>query len=111
MKHSNCGFLLSSLIFAASATGAHSTPIYTEVLGSEFLAIQAALPELRAIEEKFNKMKFDLEKHRILATQEFASEELRDHEDEFSRETRVFVSKADHPRAHRLFYEDDGTEI
>ena len=52
-----------------------------------------------------------LEKHDIAATEEFVSEELREHEDEFNRETRVYVPEADYERARRLFYQDDGSEI
>lgn len=52
-----------------------------------------------------------LEKHGIAATEEFVSEGLREHEDEFNRETRVLVPEADYERARRLFYEDDGKEI
>lgn len=52
-----------------------------------------------------------LEKHGIAATEEFVSEELREHEDEFNRETRVCVPEADYERARRLFYEDDGREF
>ncbi|MFT4586559.1 MAG: hypothetical protein ACI9VS_001489 [Candidatus Binatia bacterium] len=52
-----------------------------------------------------------LEKHDIAATEEFVSEELREHEDEYNRETRVLVPEADYERARRLFYEDDGKEF
>jgi len=36
---------------------------------------------------------------------------LREHEDEFNRETRVFVPDADYGKARDLFFSDAGGEI
>ena len=47
----------------------------------------------------------------VEGTEEFVSEQLREHEDEFSRETHVFVPQSDYERARILFYEDDGSEL
>ncbi len=52
-----------------------------------------------------------LEKHGIAARQEFARPELRDYEDEFSREASVFVPEADYDRAHQLFYAERQDEL
>ncbi len=52
-----------------------------------------------------------LEKHGIDAVEEFVSEDLREFEDEFNRETRVLVDEADFGRAHQLFFQDDGGEL
>lgn len=52
-----------------------------------------------------------LEKHGIEGEEEYVSEELREHEDEFNRETRVFVPEADYAKARSLFFEDGGGEI
>jgi hypothetical protein len=52
-----------------------------------------------------------LEKHNIAAKLEFAHAEERASEDEFSRETLVFVPEADYDRAHQLFYGERGDEL
>lgn len=52
-----------------------------------------------------------LEKHGIAAFEEHVSEDLREHEDEFNRETRVFVPDADYGKARDLFFSDAGGEI
>jgi len=52
-----------------------------------------------------------LDKHGINARQEFAREELRAHEDEFSREAVVFVPEDDYDRAHQLFYAERQDEL
>ncbi len=52
-----------------------------------------------------------LEKHGIAAFEEHVSEDLREYEDEFNRETRVFVPDGDYAKAKELFFEDSGGEI
>jgi hypothetical protein len=52
-----------------------------------------------------------LEKHGIEGRQENARELLRANEDEFSRETIVFVPEADYDRAWQLFYGERGDEL
>jgi prepilin-type N-terminal cleavage/methylation domain-containing protein/prepilin-type processing-associated H-X9-DG protein len=52
-----------------------------------------------------------LEKHGINARQEFARPELREHEDEFSREAVVYVPEADYDRAYQLFYAERQDEL
>ena len=52
-----------------------------------------------------------LEKHGIPAKLEFAHADERAAEDEFSRETLVFVPEADFERAHQLFYGERGDEL
>ncbi|HAV64349.1 MAG TPA: hypothetical protein DCY13_18525 [Verrucomicrobiales bacterium] len=52
-----------------------------------------------------------LGRHHIQAAQEFAYRDLRDHEDEFSRETVVCVPEADYERAWQLFYAEKGDEL
>lgn len=52
-----------------------------------------------------------LEKHGINARQEFARPEMREHEDEFSREAVVYVPEADYDRAYQLFYAERQDEL
>lgn len=52
-----------------------------------------------------------LDKHGIHARQEFAHTALREHEDEFSRATIVFVPEADYDRAYQLFYAEREDEL
>lgn len=52
-----------------------------------------------------------LAKHGICARQEFTHDEMRNDEDEFSRETVVFVPDEDYDRAYRLFYAEKGDEL
>ncbi|MBI1176735.1 hypothetical protein GC207_04770 [bacterium] len=52
-----------------------------------------------------------LDKHGISARQEFAHAEMGDDEDEFSRETVVFVPEEDYDRAYQLFYAEKGDEL
>jgi hypothetical protein len=52
-----------------------------------------------------------LEKHGINAQQEFARPEMREHEDEFSREAVVYVPEADYDRAYQLFYAERQDEL
>ena len=49
-----------------------------------------------------------LEKHGIEGTEEFVSEQLREHEDEFSRETHVFVPQSDYERPASCFMKTTG---
>ncbi len=51
-----------------------------------------------------------LEKHGIIATQEFVDPALPDDGD-LSRPARVFVPEADYPRAHELFYTEREDEL
>ena len=51
-----------------------------------------------------------LEKHGIKATQEFEDPGLPDDGD-LNRVAKVFVSEADYPRAHRLFYPEREDEL
>jgi hypothetical protein len=51
-----------------------------------------------------------LEKHGIFATHSLAAGESEDTED-LSRTAEVFVSEADYPRAHQLFYADREDEL
>lgn len=52
-----------------------------------------------------------LEKNGISATMRFARPDLRDAEDEFSREAVVSVSAGDFDRAVRLFYAEREDEL
>jgi prepilin-type N-terminal cleavage/methylation domain-containing protein/MYXO-CTERM domain-containing protein/prepilin-type processing-associated H-X9-DG protein len=52
-----------------------------------------------------------LEKHGINARQEFARPEMREHEDEFSREAVVYVPEAGYDRAYQLFYAERQDEL
>ena len=51
-----------------------------------------------------------LEKHGIVATQEFVEPALPDDGD-LNRPTKVLVPEADYPRAHQLFYADREDEL
>ena len=51
-----------------------------------------------------------LEKHGIVATQEFEDPNVPDEED-LNRPAKVFVPSADYERAHRLFYGDREDEL
>jgi len=51
-----------------------------------------------------------LEKHGIIATQEFADPALPDDGD-LNRPAKVFVPEADYDRAHTLFYKDREDEL
>jgi hypothetical protein len=51
-----------------------------------------------------------LEKHGIIATQEFADGNPIDDGD-LNRLAKVFVPEADYPRAHQLFYADREDEL
>ncbi len=51
-----------------------------------------------------------LEKHGIVATQEFADPSLPDDGD-LNREAKVLVPEADYDRAHDLFYKDREDEL
>lgn len=51
-----------------------------------------------------------LEKHGIAATQEFADKDEPDDGD-LNRLAKVFVSEADYPRAHLLFYAEREDEL
>ena len=51
-----------------------------------------------------------LEKHGIMATQEFADPSLPDDGD-LSRPANVFVPEADYDRAHKLFYSEREDEL
>jgi len=51
-----------------------------------------------------------LEKHGIVATQEFADPDLPD-EGDLSRPVKVFVPEADYDRAHKLFYTEREDEL
>ena len=51
-----------------------------------------------------------LDKHGIAATQEFAEPSLPDDGD-LNRLAKVFVSEADFPRAHELFYTEREDEL
>jgi hypothetical protein len=51
-----------------------------------------------------------LEKHGIVATQEFADPAAPDDGD-LARPAKVFVPEADYERAHRLFYGDREDEL
>ena len=51
-----------------------------------------------------------LEKHGILATQEFAEPGQPD-DDDLNRLAKVFVPEADYDRAHRLFYSEREDEL
>jgi MYXO-CTERM domain-containing protein len=52
-----------------------------------------------------------LGKHGISARQEFARDDVRENEDEFSRETVVFVPDEDYDRAYQLFYAEREDEL
>lgn len=52
-----------------------------------------------------------LEKHGIAARADFARAEPSPDEDEFSRETIVYVPEADFDRAHELFYGERADEL
>lgn len=52
-----------------------------------------------------------LDKHGIAGRQEFARALLREHEDEFSRETVVYVLEEDYDRAYQLFYAERQDEL
>lgn len=51
-----------------------------------------------------------LDKHGITATQEFADPEAPEDGD-LNRLAKVFVSEADYPRAHQLFYTEREDEL
>ncbi len=51
-----------------------------------------------------------LEKHGIVATQEFVDPDVPD-SDDLNREARVYVPNADYERAHRLFYAEREDEL
>lgn len=51
-----------------------------------------------------------LDKHGITATQEFVDPEAPDDGD-LNRLAKVFVSEADYPRAHQLFYTEREDEL
>jgi hypothetical protein len=51
-----------------------------------------------------------LEKHGIIATQEFA-EEAGDDPEDLNRLARVFVPDSDYARAHQLFYGEREDEL
>jgi hypothetical protein len=51
-----------------------------------------------------------LEKHGIKSVQEMAEGESDD-ADDLNRQAQVFVSEADHERAHRLFYAEREDEL
>ncbi len=51
-----------------------------------------------------------LEKHGIIATQEFVEKDLPDDGD-LNRLAKVFVPEADYPRAHQLFYAEREDEL
>ena len=51
-----------------------------------------------------------LEKHGIVATQEFDDPSLPD-DDDLSRPAKVFVPAPDYDRAHRLFYAEREDEL
>jgi hypothetical protein len=51
-----------------------------------------------------------LEKHGIVATQEFTDPSLPDDGD-LNREAKVLVPEADYDRAHELFYKDREDEL
>ena len=51
-----------------------------------------------------------LEKHGIIAAQEFADPEAPDDGD-LSRPAKVFVPEADYDRAHKLFYAEREDEL
>jgi hypothetical protein len=51
-----------------------------------------------------------LEKHGIVATQEFVDPSLPD-DDDLNRLAKVFVPEADYDRAHQLFYAEREDEL
>jgi hypothetical protein len=51
-----------------------------------------------------------LEKHGIIATQEFVDPSLTD-EDDLNRLAKVLVPEADYDRAHQLFYAEREDEL
>jgi hypothetical protein len=51
-----------------------------------------------------------LEKHGIIATQEFVDTDLPDDGD-LNRLAKVFVPETDYPRAHQLFYAEREDEL
>lgn len=51
-----------------------------------------------------------LEKHGIIATQEFEDPSLPE-DDDLSRPAQVFVSEADYDRAYQLFYAEREDEL
>lgn len=51
-----------------------------------------------------------LEKHGIIATQEFEDPTLPE-DDDLSRPAQVFVPEADYDRAHQLFYAEREDEL
>jgi hypothetical protein len=52
-----------------------------------------------------------LEKHGIIAAQEFVSPTPADDEDELSRPARVLVPESDYDRAYQLFYAEREDEL
>jgi hypothetical protein len=52
-----------------------------------------------------------LEKHGIIATQEFADPTLPDDEEDLNRLAKVLVPEADYDRAYQLFYAEREDEL
>jgi hypothetical protein len=52
-----------------------------------------------------------LEKHGIIAAQEFVEPDLPDDGDDLNRPARVLVPEADYDRAHQLFYAEREDEL
>ncbi len=52
-----------------------------------------------------------LEKHGIMARQEFADEAAADDPEGLNRTARVLVEEKDYPRAHQLFYAEREDEL
>ena len=52
-----------------------------------------------------------LEKHGIIATQEFVDPTLPVDDADLNRPAKVFVPEADYDRAHQLFYADREDEL
>jgi hypothetical protein len=52
-----------------------------------------------------------LEKHGIIAAQEFADPNLPNDEEDLNRLAKVFVPESDYDRAHQLFYAEREDEL
>ncbi len=52
-----------------------------------------------------------LEKHGIIAEQEFANPALPNDEEDLNRLAKVFVAEADYERAYQLFYAEREDEL
>jgi hypothetical protein len=52
-----------------------------------------------------------LEKHGIIATQEFEDATLPNDEEDLNRVAKVFVSESDYDRAYQLFYAEREDEL